>query len=443
MELSEKQMDFIVNSNQKLNFAHGAVRSGKTFCTLIRWAEFIKNCPDDDLAMIGYSLETVFYNAIVPFMSIFDGYCSCSGDRKVLTFGTKKIRIVGAHDQSAYRVIQGMTLSGVYCDEMTIFPQSFLDMLFSRLSKPHSKLFGTMNPDTPNHPLKQLIDDASNHNLYELKFELDDNPNLDDEYKKFVKGLYSGLWYKRYILGEWVQAEGAIYDSWDRRDHIVSRLPSPDYYIVGIDVGAANPFAAVLIGINYKSQPMIAVHKEYYWNPKETQRQKTNAEFADDLERFTYGYPVRAFYIDPAAESFEVELRKRKKVVKEADNDVFNGLSSVANHFAGRTLAIHESCTHLIKEIEGYVWDPKKTKLGEDAPLKVNDHLCDALRYAIYSHIGNRDLIGPQKQMDLSRGSVFKEGTGKSQNGWGWQTFSGGGAGGGIPGINGPRPFGR
>lgn len=424
-KLSEKQKKFIAESNARVNIAHGAVSSGKTYSSLIRFGLEVPHCPDSDIIMIGRSASTIYENAVKPFAindnALFKGYCSWSPGNRVLTFAGKEIRTIGAHDESSVGAIQGNNISIAYVDEMSLLPQNFLNMLLSRLRKPHSILFGTTNPDSPHHPVKQLIDLSDGKEYYSLHFEMKDNPNLTESYTHFIEKTYSGLWYKRFVQGLWVQAEGAIYQCWDRKNHVISRISAPEYYICGVDVGSSNPFAAVLIGINRNMTPRIIVHKEYFWDPKVTGRSKTHAEFADDLDRFLSGYPIRCVYIDPSAEAFEIEVRKRKRTVKHASNDVFNGVSSVGSCLSNGNLMIHDSCTNLIREIEGYVWDPKRAIKGEDVPLKVNDHLVDALRYAVYSAFGNRPFIeAPSESNSINHMNYPGFG------GPGWQVFGGG-----------------
>jgi PBSX family phage terminase large subunit len=452
--LSPKQEEFILKSTATYNLAHGAVRAGKTFASLIRWAIHCKKCPDSDLVMIGHTAETIYENAIKPFCSLFDPYCVWEPGNYRLRYLDKTIRCIGASDQAAVGKIQGVTLSGAYIDEMTLLPQNFIDMLLTRLSKPHSKLFATMNPDSPLHEVKtRLIDKADGKDIYALHFELDDNPDLSQEYKDRIRRLYSGLWYKRYILGDWCMAEGAIYDFFDRNIHVIPRAPhAAKYYIVGIDYGTTNPFAMVVLGYNSDMgyTPSLWVEKEYYWNPKVTGRQKTDDEFADDIERELYGLPVRLVYVDPSAQSLEVVLRKRRISVVQADNDVLNGIRTVGNFIGQGDLKICSDAANLIKEMEGYVWDTKKLKLGEDAPLKQNDHACDALRYAIYSHFGKRLTL--KKESPIVAAQKEKERLYKQDpmrypgftDSHGWQQFGGGNPGkpslgGGPFGSNGRR----
>lgn len=390
MKLSPKQKEFILNSTAKINIAHGAVRSGKTHCALVRFCKEAILCPDSSLYMIGASVSSIIDNAVRPIVdTLYSGYTTWQPGKHILTLGEKTIQVIGANDESAVRRIQGNTMSIVYIDEMTIIPQNFMNMLYTRLSLPHSKLFGTTNPDSPFHPVKEVIDRADGKEIYALHFSINDNPYLPPSYKQMLENMFKGLYYRRMVLGQWIMAEGAVYDCFTQKDHVTERAPtSAQYYIVGVDVGTANAFAAVVIGINQNTLPWAWVEKEYYWSPKVQGRQKTYAEFADDLDNMLEYYPVRAMYIDPAALAFIVECKRRRFPVRESDNDVINGINTVAKFLSERKLVILKECDNTIREMQGYMWDPKKVKVGRDEPLKESDHTCDALRYALHTHFG-------------------------------------------------------
>lgn len=403
LTLSPKQKEFIRDSTAKINIAHGAVRSGKTHASLVRFIELAINCPDNDIIMIGNSFSAIEANAARPIAdTLMRGYCTWQRGNQTLLMGDKRIRALGAHDESAVRAIQGNTHSLAYVDEMTTIPVNFMDMLTTRLSKPHSKMVGTCNPDSPVHPVKtQFLDNPDKEYAYGLHFEIDDNPSLDEKTKRDLKTKYTGLFYQRYIQGLWVQAEGAIFSDFDRQTHVIPRAPGcAQQFYVGIDYGAQNPFAAVMIGYRSEHTPRFWVEKEYYWDPKKTFRQKTNSEFADDIERFIDGYNVRGLYLDPSAESFSVELKRRKIRCLEAENDVFPGITFMSNLISNHQLKILDACPNLIREMEMYVWDPKKAARGIEEPIKTADHAVDALRYALFSAFGKRYTMDAIKQKD-------------------------------------------
>lgn len=389
--LSEKQLEFILHSTRKWNLAHGSVRSGKTVCTLFRFMESVDDCPDSQIWMIGRSSETIYDNAVRLIMeapkgsplTIFRPYCTWSVGKRELKFKDKTISTLGASNEGSIGQIQGKTFSLVYCDEMTLYPESIIDMIDTRLSNPHSMGFASMNPSHPEHKCKKWIDkfEEGDPNYYALHFTLDDNPYLDEAYKSRIRGSLSGVFYKRNYLGLWCLAEGAIFDFFDRKVYVVSKPPrAAEYYIASIDYGSVNPFCCLLIGVSTgrytQTGKCLWVEKEYYWDPKVKGRQKTNSEFANDVETFLEPYGVKNIYIDPSAESFQLELKRKNMHPVHANNDVTQGLQILASEMQKGNVFICSECTNTIREIEGYVWDPKAADKGEDIPLKKNDHAC-------------------------------------------------------------------
>jgi len=396
--LSKKQVEFILKANAKWNLAHGSVRCGKTVGTLFAFLKLAYECPDSQIFMIGHTIDTIYENAVRlifenPLYDIFRPFCVWHPGKSVMKFRDKTIKCLGAKDTGAIGQIQGKTFSLVYCDEITLYPESIIDMIDTRLSNPWSKGIASMNPSHPGHKVKQWIDMAEkgDENYYALHFTLDDNPYVDESYKQRIRNSLSGLFYKRNYLGLWCLAEGAIFDFFDRSIHVVNKPPrAADYWIAGIDYGVSNAFACVLIGISTghytQTGKCMWVEKEYYWDCKKMGRQKINSEFADDIEQFLEPYAVRCCYIDPSALAMKLELQRRKMHVVEANNDVFNGIQVMCSEMAKGNLFVCKECTNLIREIEGYVWDSKKSEKGEDEPVKKADHAVDALRYIVNSH---------------------------------------------------------
>jgi PBSX family phage terminase large subunit len=420
-----KQLQFILNSTAHWNLAHGSVRTGKTICTLFRFMQAVHECPDSQIWMVGHSSDTIYQNAIRLLfesdqLAIFKPFCTWFSGKRQLKFRDKTIGTIGARDEGAIGSFQGKTFSLVYCDEMTLYPESIIDMIDTRLSNPYSMGFASMNPSHPNHKVKKWIDKAEegDPNYYSLHFNLDDNPFVDDSYKSRIRNSLSGLFYKRNYLGMWCMAEGAIFDFFDRDIHVVKRPPAAaEYWIAGIDYGTSNAFACLLIGVSTgkytQTGKKLWVEKEYYWDSKTKGKQKTNAEFADDIQEFLEPYGVKNIYLDPSAASFQLELQRRGMHVVHANNDVQNGIQYMTSEMAKGNLFICEECTNLIREIETYVWDPKKSEKGEDAPLKKDDHGVDGLRYALFTHkvpeyqpykltspdeyVSNRFNVGPRR----------------------------------------------
>lgn len=398
--LSEKQVIAHEDANSRMNIYEGSVRSGKSYIALRRFLKELRIGPQGEYIIVGKSERTVLHNVIEPLNGpqFMDGTIKYNRGLGEFTIFDKKVYVVGANDERAEGKIRGSTFAGALVDEATIIPESFFKMLLSRLSIEGAKLFATTNPDSPLHWLKvdylDRAEELGRDHISVFKFNLDDNPALGQAYKDNLRKEYKGLWYKRFILGDWVLAEGAIYDFFDTNLHVVKGPKTyAKQYFVGIDYGTTNPFAAVLIGFNDEAHPALWVEKEYYWDSKAMGHQKTDSEYAQALEREFNGYPITLYILDPSAASFEVELRRNKKPVKQAHNDVLDGIRFVGSLLAQGDLVICRSANNLIKEIESYVWDSKSVKLGDDKPLKQRDHAIDAMRYVLYTQFGKKTTL--------------------------------------------------
>lgn len=396
--LSEKQLEFILKSDRHWNLAHGSVRSGKTVCTLFRFMEACFECPDSQIFMIGHTSGTIYQNAIrllleSPQLSVFRPFCTWFPGKMQLKFKDKTIQTLGAKDEGAIGQIQGKTMSLVYCDEMTLYPESIINMIDTRLSNPYSMGFASMNPSHPNHQVKKWIDkaEAGDPNYYSLHFTLDDNPYVLQDYKDRIRNSLSGLFYKRNYLGLWCLADGAIFDFFDKSIHVVDRPPaSAEYWIAGIDYGSVNPFACVIMGISTGKYTQTGrrmwIEREYYWDPKKEGRQKTNSEFVQDVKEFLEPYSLRGIYVDPSAAAIKEEMRRVGLYTIDANNDVEYGINLMTSEMKKGNLYLLSDCKNIIREVESYVWDSKKADRGIDEPIKSNDHAVDAMRYCIASH---------------------------------------------------------
>jgi len=410
LNLSDKQKHTLADADARINIWEGAVRSGKSFVSLIRWLEYIQEAPDGNLVMIGRTATTIKHNLVDEICKLLGADARYYSGKNELTLWGKRIYLVGASDSRSEQKIRGSTFSGAYVDEATLIPEAFWTMLLSRLSVDGSKLFTTTNPDSPFHWLKKnYIDRIGELDMKIWKFNIEDNPSLTEAFKTNLKQEYRGLWYRRYISGEWCLAQGTIYDFFDESIHCIDFPPGiTNEYYIGVDYGTTNPCAFVLLGHNPNSYPNMWIEKEYYWDSRKTNRQKTDQEYAEDLKKFIEGYPIQAIYVDPSAESFKLECRRQGiRHIIDAENDVLDGIRFVSTLLTAGTLKICRCCKHLLQEFASYKWDPKCLDLGVDKPSKTNDHCLDALRYLCFTafgkNMGNNDRLTPEKLRELRR----------------------------------------
>lgn len=388
---SQKQLDSIRNSNFSYNIWEGSIRSGKTYASLWRFIDEAKHGPSGDFAIICRTYDSFERNIYPELSKILGRHVQYIRGKRQLYIKERKCHIITADDSSAEAKIRGCTLAGAYVDEITIIPENVFIMLLGRLSVAKSKLFGTTNPDSPYHWCKKWMED--NKDVITFKFHIDDNPFIERKKKDELKRQFKGLWYKRFIEGKWVQAEGAIYDFFDEKVHVIDHpLSQANHYVVGVDYGTTNPCAFILIGYNPHRYPNIWVEDEYYYNSRTHQRQKTDSEYVEDLIKFIQFRNVQGIYLDPSAASFRAALiQSGVDNVIDAINEVNPGIGYTAMKLGDGGLKICRKCTNLIAEFQSYVWDEKSVKLGVDKPKKENDHALDALRYVMYTHFAPRE----------------------------------------------------
>jgi PBSX family phage terminase large subunit len=397
LALSPVQRYFMKNSDKRANIIVGSVRSGKTIVNIHRWSTYIgREAPKGDLLIIGKTGRAIYRNIVRPMEDLYgDEVQYFPGKGELSMFGRTHF-IVGANDERSEGIIRGMTAAGALGDEVTLWPESFYTMLMSRLSVANAKLFGSTNTDNPRHWFKKkYVDRAHLLNMRMFKFLIDDNEFLDPQFVKDIKKEYVGLWYKRYIKSEWSVAEGAVYDFFDESLHTLprNRLPKADYYIVAMDYGTGNPTCFLLFGVNKSSHPKIWCEKEFYYDSKKEERQKTDGEYSVDYKKWIGKIPVRSIYVDPSAASFKAQLKADGVFnVKDADNTVIDGIRVQASMLKNGDYAICDECVNVIEDYSGYIWDNKAQLRGEDKPLKQNDHTKDPERYALYTEFGSPGL---------------------------------------------------
>jgi len=300
--------------------------------------------------------------------------------------------LFGGDNTRSRTLIQGLTAAGALFDEVALMEESFVSQTEGRCSVEGSKFWYNCNPESPNHWFKKRwLDKCEAKNLLWLHFTMDDNPSMSPKMKARYRSMHTGVFFRRFILGEWGAADGLIYDSFDETAHTYDDAEytpnGSERRYISVDYGTTNAMCYLEI---LDDGDTARVHSEYYYSPKERGRQKTDSEYGDDFVKFA-GEPDTVMFavIDPSAASFKAEIRMRGYRTRDADNDVRNGISKVSTMFAMRKLLINKKCKNLINELHSYIWDEKAAERGVEQPVKVADHCCDALRYGCATVIYN------------------------------------------------------
>lgn len=363
----------------------------------------MRSGPKGDGMIIGVSRDSIQRNVLPTLYKILGFPLPTSKTMQVTLYG-RTIYLVGAHDESSVRKIQGSTLSFAYVDEITCIPEPFWKMLLSRISVKGAQLFGTCNPESPAHWLKkQYIDRSNDLDLIYWNFLLEDNPALDPKYVENLKKEYQGAYYKRFILGEWCAATGMVFSDFDEDNIFDKDMHNPTYWVAGMDYGTTNPTACHIAAVSPRQWPQIRIEQEYYYDSQVSGRAKTDAELADDIKQFISYTPIRALYVDPAAASIKLELRNRDIPVIDANNDVLFGIKTMSKFIANKNLVVRKSCKNLIEQIYGYAWDSKASERGEDKPVKHLDHAVDSVRYLVASAFKSGNLSHPDEDLSYDQ----------------------------------------
>lgn len=377
----------------------GSVRAGKTIVmslSYVIWA--MATFDGQNLGMSGKTIGSLRRNVIQVLKQMLksrgykvrdhraDNYLTISFNGKINDF-----YLFGGKDERSQDLIQGVTLAGMLFDEVALMPQSFVNQATARCSVDGAKLWFNCNPEGPYHWFKvEWLDKLEEKNAVHLHFTMDDNLSLSDRVRERYRRMYYGIFFKRYILGLWVLAQGIIYDMFDDEENTYSDGQGPNYDLwynryYSIDYGTINPFAVSEIIEQDNSLTGIReyfIENEYYYDSKKEGRQKDDDEYAEDLLRFIDGKRYSAIIIDPSAASFKVTAMKKRLRTRDADNDVLDGIRLVASLFALRRLKVNrDKCPNFLKERASYIWDDKAAERGEEKPIKAWDHMLDNCRY--------------------------------------------------------------
>ena len=361
----------------------GAIRSGKTVFMMLSFVDdAMRRYNHQRFGICGKTVDSTVKNIIVPYLNLayakqrYAIKWKRSDKLLVVSRGDVEnvFEIFGGKDESSFMLIQGRTLAGVLLDEVALQPRSFVEQALARCSVDGSKLWFNCNPDSPQHWFyKEWICKPKEHNAIRLHFSLEDNPSLSERIINRYKTLYSGVFYRRYILGEWCVAEGLVYDF--DESYITDDISRGAEYYISIDYGTQNPFSAGLWSVTGDKAVRI---KEYYYNGREKGIQKTDEEYCDEVVKLAGDLRIKTVVVDPSAASFIASLRKRGYAIRKANNDVLDGIRRTAVYLKGGNIKIHRSCVDAISEFGLYRWDEKATA---DTVIKENDHAMDDIRY--------------------------------------------------------------
>lgn len=356
---------------------------------------------NQEFIILGNSVESVNRNVIQPYKAL--GYArkrykiDWNQGRHILTVKSDKaenrFHIFGANNQRSYEPIQGMTAAGCMVDEVAICNKMAVETATARCSVDGSRLWFNCNPSYPTHWFREeWILQAKQKNALYLHFTMDDNPSLSDSIKERYRSLWKGVFYDRYIRGQWVVAEGLVYQFDSPDDYTVTHEEAigdnRGTWYISIDYGITNPFAALLWRVTDNTAYVV---DEYYFNSKKENFRKTDSEHYQSVCELAEGHNIESIIIDPSSSSFKEEIWRGDRFdTYDAKNSVIEGIRITDRMLHNGEIKISETCVNGIVEMGEYRWDETSVK---DKPIKENDHFCDSMRY-MANTILKYDLAG-------------------------------------------------
>ena len=403
---NERQKSFISDVKReklaRINILEGSVRSGKTYISLVGWLMLVSTYPkDSSFLMVGKTMTSLKRNCLVLLESLVGKkYFTFSVPKKEATLFGRKIYLEGVNDARAEQKIRGMTLQAAYCDEITLFTEDFFSMLLSRLSMPNAKLLGTTNPDTPSHWLmKKYMSRKEELNLKIWKFLLDDNDTIPQEIREDMKREYTGVFFDRFILGKWVQAEGLIYSKFanNTKDYIIDHFPIHELQSVhiGIDYGASKSKTAfVAVGFTQGYKQMIVLNEKTslgVTTPEQMYEQFL--QFYNEVKE-EYGYVYRSYadwgglgqVITRGLQTYCTQKGTPIRIFDCSKYRIIERINIVSRLMGANKFKIMSRCKETIEALSSAVWEEGKDDVRLDNGT-VNIDVLDAMEYAFSNYM--------------------------------------------------------
>ena len=398
MKMTNKQREFWANCNNKrYNIKSGATRSGKTFLDYYLIPKRVMERDGSGLIVIlGHTKGTIQRNIIEPMQEMYgtEYVSDISSDNTLKLFG-KRAYALGADKKSRVDILRGASFQYVYGDEVATWSPEVFSMIHSRMDKPDSVFDGTCNPDDPNHWFKEFIDNSDN--VYHQKYTIYDNPYNPPDFVKALENEYRGtIYFDRYILGEWVRAEGVIYKDFAAKyeDYEIDLedIPELGHIAIGVDfggTGSKHAFVATGITADF-SDVIILMSRRIETGIEPNELSSKFVDFLIEVED-TFGR-VNVIYTDSAEQvlplGFRSELRNRglgNRVIRGSRKIRVNDRIRLVGSLIGTRRLWYTKLAQSAKEaLSQSLWDEKV--IGQEVRLDngtTDVDTLDAFEYTI------------------------------------------------------------
>lgn len=401
-------------SENNIVIADGAIRSGKTIAMIIGFLTWSQEMfSGQSFILAGKTMGALKKNVVRPMLQMLEAWgwpytYVRSGTDARIEIGTNVYYLYGANTEASQDALQGLTAAGAYADEAALFPQSFIDQMMGRCSVEGAKIWMNCNPENPHNYIHEEFirpEKAKQKKVYHLHFMMDDNLTLSRKVKEtyYSRWPHGSVFYKRFILGLWVAAEGLIYQQFANNvdDYLVTSewlLERDDrkqlkneimYAVIGVDFGGTKSAHSFTLTGYTKGYKQVVVLDEWYCKKRINPTQLQEA-FIDFVKRAKAKYKVMEAYCDSAEQTLISGLEMACMQAK-VSIDIRNAIKGPINDriafynslIAQNRWKVMKHCTHTIEAFEQAVYDD--TKKNQDVRLDDGLMNVDSLDSCEYS----------------------------------------------------------
>lgn len=361
--------------------ADGSIRSGKTVACICSFLSWSMECfSGQNFILAGKTIGSLKKNVIGPMQQILSAwgipYHYVRSGENYIEIGTNTYYLYDAHNESSQDKLQGLTAAGALADEVALFPQNFIDQMIGRCSVEGAKIFMNCNPESPAHYVKtELIDKADEKGIYHLHFTMDDNLALSPRTKEKFRRTFTGVFYRRFIRGEWAATDGLVYQQFaDEKERFLLNEAPPDirYAVIGVDFGGTrSAHSFTLTGFTEGFQQVVILDEYYHSNKKgRLSPKQVEDAFVDFVRRAKARYRVYEAFCDNAEQTLIEGLTVAASrahlgidVRNAAKRPINDRIAFYNSMIAQDRFRVLRHCKAHIKALEEAVYDP-------DEPVK-------------------------------------------------------------------------
>ena len=387
---SQKQAEVVrslYENPERFTLVYGAVGSGKTAAacaSMVVWSTTVRNEIFGVVAKTTSQTKDVILPEIAKACAEL-GVAFQKKDSQRYQVGRNMFRTFDGNDVTAIERIQGYNLIGLYVDEVVNMPEMILMEFDNRLrAGREQRAIFTANPGNPAHWFKKSwVDRAEDISLRPYRLLMADNPGLSERFVESTKLTSQGGFYQRRVLGEWANLDGNVYLDFREPAEAPDFREATEWYIA-VDPAEASVCHALLVGLFGDTYWIYDEWRHHHGNQGQLSHIDMAVQIGQWLEK--RDITVRAGVCDSAAQAFRRELMRRTQIAiapvrKSPTRVLLDEIRLTQAWLASGRMRLSLNAPETFGEICSYAWDERAAEMGEDRPVKENDHAMDCMRY--------------------------------------------------------------